>query len=113
LLSIDEKTLAALNKKHPFYQSAIIPKDTYVGVEAAQTVALQALWVASSAVPLETIYGITKALWSNPTQILLKQGHPQAKLISLENAVGNTAIPLHEGAAKFYGEQESKAKNKQ
>jgi TRAP transporter TAXI family solute receptor len=110
LLSIDEKTLAALNKKHPFYQSAIIPKDTYVGVEATQTVALQALWVASSAVPSETIYGITKALWSNPTQTLLKQGHPQAKIISFENAVGTTAIPLHEGAAKFYGEQAEKSK---
>jgi TRAP-type uncharacterized transport system substrate-binding protein len=61
-------------------------------------------------VPSETIYGITKALWSTPTQALLKQGHPQAKIISFENAVGTTAIPLHEGAAKFYGEQAEKSK---
>jgi TRAP-type uncharacterized transport system substrate-binding protein len=49
--------------------------------------------------------GIT-ALWSDRTLSLLKQGHPQGKLITPETALTGLSVPLHAGAERYYREKE-------
>ena len=48
------------------------------------------------------VFGITKALWHPTTQTLLTHGHPRGREIRLDNALRGLAIPLHEGATRYY-----------
>jgi TRAP-type uncharacterized transport system substrate-binding protein len=60
--------------------------------------------VTSAKADTETIYQITKALYSESTQKALAAGHAKGKLITLKNAVQGAGIPFHPGAEKFYRE---------
>jgi len=62
------------------------------------------LLVVSSEMDDDLIYQVTSSLWSNHTQTLLHQGHPQGKSIVPESALVGLSIPLHEGAKRFYRE---------
>jgi TRAP-type uncharacterized transport system substrate-binding protein len=55
-------------------------------------------------VDTETVYQITKAMYSDATQKALAAGHAKGKFITKENAVKGVGIPYHPGAEKFYKE---------
>ena len=69
-----------------------------------QTLALGAQLVTSAKVYAETIYNVTKALYSDSTQKTLAAGHAKGKFITKENAVKGVGIPVHPGAEKVYKE---------
>jgi TRAP-type uncharacterized transport system substrate-binding protein len=50
----------------------------------------------------ETVYQITKALYSDATQARLAAGHAKGNLITQANAIAGVGIPL--GAERFYKE---------
>jgi TRAP-type uncharacterized transport system substrate-binding protein len=54
--------------------------------------------------PDDRVYAITQALWHETTRKLLDSGHPKARLIRLETALGGLGVPLHPGAARYYRE---------
>ncbi|TFZ00407.1 TAXI family TRAP transporter solute-binding subunit [Ramlibacter henchirensis] len=93
-----------LRKTNPYFSVDNIAAGTYKDVPAVQTLAVGAQWVTSAKVDTETVYQITKALFSETTQKALQAGHAKGKFITKENAVQGVGIPFHPGAEKFYKE---------
>lgn len=104
LIPIDGAPAEALRKTSPFFSPDDIPADTYKGVAAVKTISVGAQWVTSDKADANTVYEITKALYSDATQKALGAGHAKGKLITKENAVKSAGIPFHPGAEKFYRE---------
>ena len=93
-----------LRMANPYFAVDTIPANTYKDVAAVQTLAVGAQWVTSAKADTETVYQITKALFSDATQKALAAGHAKGKLINNKNAVLGVGIPFHAGAEKYYKE---------
>jgi uncharacterized protein len=104
LIPINGPQAEGLRMASPFFAPDTIAAETYKGVAAVQTLAVGAQWVTSDKVDADTIYQITKALFSDATQKALQAGHAKGKFITKENAVKGAGIPFHPGAEKFYRE---------
>jgi uncharacterized protein len=104
LLPIDGPQAEGLRMASPFFATDEIPADTYKGVAGVKTLAVGAQWVTSDKADTETVYQITKALYSDATQKTLAAGHAKGKFINLKNAVQGVGIPFHPGAERFYKE---------
>ena len=104
LLPLDGAPAEALRKTSTFFAADNIPAATYKDVAAVNTLSVGAQWVTSAKADTETVYQITKALYSDATQRTLAAGHAKGKLITLQNAVKGAGIPFHPGAEKFYRE---------
>jgi TRAP transporter TAXI family solute receptor len=94
----------ALRKSSPFFAVDNIAAGTYKDVPAVQTLAVGAQMVTSSKISADTVYEITKAMYSEAAQKALQAGHAKGKFITKENAVKGAGIPFHPGAEKFYKE---------
>lgn len=104
LIPIEGPQAEGLRMASPFFAPDTIPADTYKGVAAVKTLSVGAQWVTSDKADTNTVYEITKALYSEATQKTLAAGHAKGKLITKENAVKGAGIPFHPGAEKFYRE---------
>ncbi|MBL0151838.1 MAG: TAXI family TRAP transporter solute-binding subunit [Ideonella sp.] len=104
LVSIDGPQADAIRKTDTFFAADLIPEGTYKGVGATRTLAVGAQWVTSDKADANTVYEITKALYSDAAQKMLASGHAKGKLITKDNAVKGAGIPFHPGAEKFYKE---------
>lgn len=104
LVSLTGAQADALRQSNPYFAVDNIAAGTYKDVPAVQTLAVGAQWVTSAKVDTETVYQITKALFSDNTQKALQAGHAKGKFITRENAVKGVGIPYHPGAEKFYRE---------
>jgi hypothetical protein len=94
----------ALLKSSPWFAPDHIPAGTYKDVGAVQTLAVGAQLVTSAKVDANTVYEITKAMYSDAAQKALQAGHAKGKFITKENAVKGAGIPFHPGAERFYKE---------
>ena len=108
LHSFTEEDLKKINEIIPAYIPSKIPGGVYEGVDNdVLTPAVSALFVVSSDLDEELVYGITKALWNENTRRLLDSGHAKGKQIRLETALDGViglGVPLHAGAERFYKE---------
>ena len=104
ILPIDGAAAQALQKNSPFFSTDTIPADTYKGVGQVSTLAVGAQWVTGDKADANTVYEITKTLFSDAAQKQLAAGHAKGKYITKENAVKSAGIPFHPGAEKFYRE---------
>jgi len=104
LIPIEGPQAEGLRAASPFFSPDVIPAETYKGVGRVNTLAIGAQWVTSAKADTQTVYEITKALFSESTQKTLASGHAKGKLITKENAVKSAGIPFHPGAEKFYRE---------
>jgi hypothetical protein len=104
ILPIDGPQAEALKKNSGFFADDVIPADTYKGVGQVKTIAVGAQWVTSDKADANTVYEITKALFSDAAQKMLAAGHAKGKFITKENAVKGAGIPFHPGAERFYKE---------
>ncbi len=104
LLPIDGAAADSLRKSSGFFSADNIAADTYKGVAAVNTLSVGAQWVTSDKADANTVYEITKALFSAEAQKQLASGHAKGKFITKENAVKAAGIPFHPGAEKFYKE---------
>jgi TRAP transporter TAXI family solute receptor len=87
----------------PAYLAATIPANTYRGqIADVPSAAVQNYLVTQDGVSSETIYGITRALWTGLDQ--LTAAHSAAKAIDLKHALDGMPLPLHPGAEKYYKE---------
>lgn len=93
-----------LRKANPYFAVDTIAAGTYKDVQAVQTLAVGAQMVTSAKVDAETVYQITKGMYSDATQKALQAGHAKGKFITLQNAVQGVGIPYHPGAERFYKE---------
>jgi TRAP transporter TAXI family solute receptor len=94
----------ALMKTSSWFAVDNIAAGTYKDVPAVQTLAVGAQLVTSAKIPADTVYEITKAMYSEATQKTLAAGHAKGKFITKENAIKGAGIPFHPGAEKFYKE---------
>jgi TRAP transporter TAXI family solute receptor len=104
ILPIEGAAAEALKKSSPFFSDDIIAAETYKGVGQVKTLAVGAQWVTGDKADANTVYEITKALFSDAAQKALAAGHAKGKFITKENAVKSAGIPFHPGAEKFYKE---------
>jgi hypothetical protein len=93
-----------LRKANPYFAVDTIAAGTYKDVPQVQTLAVGAQLVTSAKVDAETVYQITKAMYSDATQKALQAGHAKGKFINKQNAVQGVGIPFHPGAERFYKE---------
>ena len=87
----------------PAFLPATIPANTYRGQTAdVPSAAVQNFLVTHDGVSDETVYGMTKALWTGLDQLVA--AHSAAKAIELKHALDGMPVPLHPGAEKYYKE---------
>jgi uncharacterized protein len=87
----------------PAYIVATIPANTYTGqTTAVPAVAVQNYLVTREDLSTDSVYHITKALWSSLDQ--LANAHVAARAIELKHALDGMPVPLHPGAEKYYRE---------
>ena len=87
----------------PAYLEGTIPAKTYDGQnEDVPTATVQNYLVTHEGVSEDTVYRMTKALWTHLDQLVA--AHSAAKAIKLSNALSGMPVPLHPGAAKYYKE---------
>src|SRR5205814_4833936 len=87
----------------PAYLPATIPANTYRGQTTdVPAAAVQNYLVTHDGMSTDTIYAITKSLWTNLDQLVA--AHSAAKAIELKNALSGMPVPLHPGAEKYYKE---------
>jgi TRAP transporter TAXI family solute receptor len=94
----------ALLKSSPWFALDSIPAGTYKDVAAVQTLAVGAQLVTNAKIEAETVYQITKAMYSDAAQKALQAGHAAGRFITKDNALKGMGIPLHPGAERFYKE---------
>ncbi len=104
LVPIEGPEAENITEKFPFYSLDEIPSRTYDGVDATTTLAVGAQWITSDAIPADLVYEVTKALWNEQSRRLLDVGHEKGKSVTLGTALEGIAIPLHEGAERYYRE---------
>jgi uncharacterized protein len=105
LLPITGPAADKLRKDLPFFSVDNVPAGVYKDIGAVSTISVGAHWVTSSKIPADTVYAITKGLWSDKTRAVLDAGHAKGKSIQSKTALeGLLGVPLHDGAARFYKE---------
>lgn len=105
LLPISGPEVDKLSKEFPFFAADEIPAGTYKDVGATKTIAVGAHWVTSAKISADTVYAVTKGLWSDKARAALDAGHAKGKAIRKETALsGLLGVPLHPGAERFYKE---------
>lgn len=122
LVPIDDKSIEKLVKMYPFYAKVVIPAGTYKGMKTdVAAITTMAQWVVDEQVSEAVVYELTKALWEKGTYVRMKKGteaaeapsgaelmaatHAKGKDVTLKSALDGVAIPLHQGAAKYYREK--------
>lgn len=96
--------LATIRKAMMEFSESTIPKGTYRQQTGDQkTVGLYNFAIANKDMPDATAYLITRTVLEN--NALLVKGHPAAKETVAANAVRNTFLPFHPGAARYYREK--------
>ena len=104
LVALTGASADGLRIANPYFAVDTIAANTYKDVAAVQTLAVGAQLVTNAKVDANTVYEITKAIYSEATQKTLQAGHAKGRFITKENAVKGVGIPYHAGAEKFYKE---------
>lgn len=104
LLPIEDAAAERVVADHPFFVRARIPDGVYKDTPGVSTLSIGAQWLISADQDEELVYRITRSFWHANTRKLLTAGHANGGQIQLESALHGIAIPLHEGAARYYRE---------
>jgi TRAP transporter TAXI family solute receptor len=101
VVAIPADTIKKVND--PAYVSSFIPANTYRGQAAnVPTAAIQNFLVTHDGVSADTVYAMTKALWTNLDQLVA--AHSAAKDMDVKNALAGMPVPMHPGAERYYRE---------
>ena len=83
-----------------------IPSITYPGMSGdVEVVGVANILVVHEEMPEDLVYRITQALFDH--RDVLVAIHPEAAKLTLENAVVGSTVPFHEGAIRYYREQQA------
>lgn len=102
LIPISDDAFDYLLDKYAFLQKSVIPAGTYGNEEDVPAFAITNALVASSELPEEVVYLLTKTIFENLDYV--HSAHNAAKDIKLETALDGLSIPLHPGAERYYKE---------
>lgn len=104
LVPIDGAPADKLRAELKFFAADEIPAGTYKDLPATRTLAVGAQWLTSAKVPVDDVYEVTKALWSDKSRAALDAGHAKGRTIRKETALLGLGLALHPGAERFYKE---------
>ena len=103
LIPVDGAAAEKICAKYGYYTKTVIPAGTYKGTdEDVGALAIMATLAVSSKLDEQTVYDMTKALFSNLTD--LGNGHAKGKEVSAKTAITGVSVPFHPGAIKYYKE---------
>ncbi|WP_048600246.1 TAXI family TRAP transporter solute-binding subunit [Rubeoparvulum massiliense] len=103
LISLDPQAIDKLTTDYPYYTPFTVEKDLYGMDEDAQTLAVQAMLIASNSMSEEDVYQITKAMFEHVDEFA-KAHQRSGSYITLDSAQEGLSVPLHPGAKRFYDE---------
>lgn len=104
LIPIERRTLGAIQERHHFLKSTIIPGGTYANQESdVLTVGMDVLLICRRQLEESLVYDLARVLFEAVPE--LRQAHASAGGIDPERGP-TAAIPLHPGAARYYRERE-------
>lgn len=99
----DDKLTIILSRMGSAFHTGVIPPNTYPGQNyEVRTPAMAALVIVRSDLPEESVYKMTKAIFSNQNDI--KAGHASGKEWTLQKALDHPPIPFHPGAIRYFKE---------
>jgi TRAP transporter TAXI family solute receptor len=105
LIPIGDDVLAKMRRTSNTFRRSIIPAGTYPGIDVeTPSIGFYALWIVSADAHDDLIYDITRALWNEATQHLLKAHNAMGRQVRFDNALDGVSVPLHAGAARYYRE---------
>lgn len=104
LVPLDAPTLARLTQSQKMFSAKELPEDTYRGSKAVKALSITALWVASTRLPDDVAYSITRALWSESNRGQIDQLGVAGATMRADVGLDALPLPIHPGAAKFYSE---------
>ena len=88
------------------YHAVTIPSITYPGMSGhVEVVGVANVLVAHEDMPEDLAYRITQALFEH--RDVLAAIHPEAAKLTLERAVAGSTVPFHQGAIRYYREQQA------
>ncbi|WP_164101689.1 TAXI family TRAP transporter solute-binding subunit [Candidatus Laterigemmans baculatus] len=104
LIPYDEAAKEQLIREYQFFEPAVIPGGTYMGIEEdyhGLNVGSAHL-IAHADVDEQLVYDFVRIAYENREQIA--ERHRAAKAITPENASRNTGTPFHPGAIRYFKE---------
>jgi len=104
LLPVPESVIARVRKADPYYAPVTLSANTYKGIDETETVGVRALLVVNEKLTDDLAYSLLRSLWHKTARAMFNGGHPQGKMIRLEDALNDITIPLHPGATRYYTE---------
>ncbi len=103
-ISFTDEELATIADELPEVSPAVIPEGTYRTLtEDHKTVGMFNFFIVHKDLPDDLVYELTKAAMENNPRLV--QGHGAAKETLPKNAVKNTFLPFHPGAARYFEEK--------
>lgn len=105
LVNVNGEAVRKMLPSRPYYAQVTIPGGLYPNnPQDTQTYGVLATVVASTKVPADTIYAVTKSVFENFDEF--KRLHPALAHLKPEEMVKNgLSAPLHEGAARYFREK--------
>ncbi|WP_150304100.1 TAXI family TRAP transporter solute-binding subunit [Pseudomonas saliphila] len=105
LVSVSGEEIDQLIEERPYYAKAIIPGGLYRGNDDdVETFGVRATLVTSTDTPEETVYQTVKAVFENFDRF--KRLHPAFATLTEEEMIKEgLAVPLHDGAVRYYKER--------
>jgi uncharacterized protein len=96
----------ALLARYPFYARVEIPAGTYPdavdGDKAVSSIGMLTTLISSAAVPDETVYTVTKAIFTGLDR--LRAAHPALRGLTAEGMLAGRSAPFHPGAERYLRE---------
>lgn len=105
LVPLDKDFIARVTAEHPLLIPAVVPTSYYPNLEckgAVSTIGVRAVLFTRADMTDETVYRLVREVMTNFD--LFRRQHPVLQELSLGEAAGVSAIPLHPGAARYFRE---------
>jgi uncharacterized protein len=102
LVPITGPGVERLRRAYPFLKPTLLPRDTYPGANAITTVGVDSLLVCHRALDETIVHDLTAKLFQALPSM---SSFRRLRLAELDEAPA-APIPLHDGAARYYREQE-------
>jgi TRAP transporter TAXI family solute receptor len=88
------------DKYGEYYTDRVVPRSTYSGVEAAQTIGIPNYLVVPASMPQSMAFALTKLLFDG--RDTLAKAHPAGARLNVRAAISTPPLNLHPGAARYY-----------
>jgi hypothetical protein len=104
LVPIAGTGLKRLLRESPFLDTHVIPKGSYNGLPAVDTLSVDALWITDEQQPERLIYGMLKALYNPANRPALQAARQGLHFVEVSYGPKMAPAPLHSGAARYFTE---------